>query len=492
MNWFLSKKLIRKITILLSFFLVSIFFENCNFNDNLGVKYELITDINTEFIEFDLSVSNTYIDSLRTDGEETILAGSHNDPVTGSVIAEGYFSYSYEGEGTLPVTAQTSTNPNPTDTLTYSSVVLRLEITEMITSDNQDLLMYDVYELSDSLYDVVYLSSLEQTRTNRIASFLGTFGTISDENGDALKRVDSEGDSIVRTAIDIEWDDQHGRQFFNLISSLLKDSTRSLSGYNFKDLAIVPPQISQAILAEFDISTSESKIILNMTGQAADTIYSVEFPIESTAYTHLKRDRSGSLFENIENTKNFILQDGRTFVDPLFGIYTSIDLTSLVMFFEDNPGILISNATLVMNLAEDQTNRKTLVNVTPFLRKKGGNIANAALSLDPFQNIVMHDVSYVNLEVRPAVGQYNEEKDDLLIGISLFLQNLFHDYHENDELLFTNPLNDDEGITIEGLTLMNVEGINPPGNLSPKDVTLQRSIFKNEGIKLRVFHTKID
>ena len=61
--------------------LIPVFF-GCETQDDIGVQYELDSDANVKYVEFDLPATNIYLDSLRTDGENRILVGLQNDPLT--------------------------------------------------------------------------------------------------------------------------------------------------------------------------------------------------------------------------------------------------------------------------------------------------------------------------------------------------------------------------------------------------------------------------
>jgi len=92
----------------------------------------------------------------------------------------------------------------------------------------------------------------------------------------------------------------------------------------------------------------------------------------------------------------------------------------------------------------------------------------------------MSDNGYLSLQSDPAVGSLNEDRDQVLVTSTLFYQQLYRQYLEGDSLAYLNPSNG------------NIKDIDDLVLISPVDITLQRTIFKENGIKLRIYYTEVD
>ena len=129
---------------------------------------------------------------------------------------------------------------------------------------------------------------------------------------------------------------------------------------------------------------------------------------------------------------------------------------------------------------ESETNRDTLVNYVNFIRKSDESIFGPAIASNSFGNILMSDNAYLSLQTDPANGSLNDDKNQILLTSTLFYQQLYRQFLSGDSLAYTNPTNG------------NIKGIDDLVLVSPVDVTLQRTIFKEDGIKLRIYYTELD
>ncbi len=443
--------------------LISVFF-GCETQNDLGIRYELDSDANVKFVEFTLPATNIYIDSLRTDGENRILVGDYNDPLTGSVSAEGYFQFSYE-KGPMPRKKQTKNVPNPNDTLKLDSLVITFESNAIIPLRGSSFQEFDLFELQDSLESsAIYLSGLQQTAGDKIGSYSKSINTVLD------------------TLYRIKLDGPYSQSFFELISDIAADTTKSISSYVFKSLGLIPNSSSQSI-ASFNLVSDTSRLVLYsspVNPESKDTTYLTYFRFTGKNYSHLKRDRSGSNYDGIVEKSNFDLQNGKTIIDPLAGLSTALTITELEDFFEENPNILINNATISFNF-ESENNRDTLVNFINFFRKSDNGIFGPATVSNPFGNIVMSDNGYLNFQNAPATGSLSSSKNKIILSSTLFYQQLYKEFTPpNDSLTHIN-ISSGASVPIDDLVL-----------ISPTDVTLQRTIFKENGIKLRLYYTEVD
>ncbi|MEO9482328.1 MAG: hypothetical protein ABJG47_02740 [Ekhidna sp.] len=440
--------------------LIPVFF-GCQTGDDLGIQYDLGSDANVNFQEFTLPATSIYIDSLRTDSETTVLVGNYSNTVTGAISAEGYFNIFYE-EGPLARKRATSSEPNPEDTLKLDSIVVMFESNAIIPQSGSVFQEFSLYELQDSLENsAIYLSRLKQTTATQI----GSYSQIIDPLKDTLHSFKLNG--------------VYAQTFFDQISDIAGDSTKSIATTTFKSLGLIPGGSSESILSLSLTSDTTRMIVYSSPIDNNDTTYLTFFQFNGKKYTYLDRDRSGSSFDGIVEFEDFDLPDGKTVMDPLAGINTAISITSLEDFFDQNRNILINNATLEFEF-ESEVDRDTLANFMSFFRKSDGSIFGPAIASNPFGNIVMTDNGYLNNQSAPAISILSDDKSKLLSSSTLFYQIFYSEYLENDSLVFQNPSGENL-IPIDDLVTIATSGLN-----------LQRSIFKQDGIKLRIYYTEVE
>uniref|UniRef100_UPI0032ED27DC hypothetical protein n=1 Tax=Ekhidna sp. TaxID=2608089 RepID=UPI0032ED27DC len=439
--------------------LIPVFF-GCETQSDLGIKYDLGSEAGVKFVEFTLPATNIYIDSLKTDGEGQILVGKYSDSLTGSVSAEGYFNYSYES-GPLPRAKSSSSNQNPVDTLKLDSLVLVIKVGSLIPSLPTEQ-SFEVFQLKNNLdNNLVYLSNNKQDLDLKIGEFSTT--------------ISPKDDSVYR----IKLDSSYAKSFFFQISNIAGDVGQSIDSYLFKPLGLIPNNDSKTI-SSVDLSSDTLRIFLYsspISQESKDTTYITSFEPIGKNYSHIDRNLSESEFSGISEKQNFDLPSGKTIIDPLMGLSTAFSLAPLKDFFDQNENILINNASLALKFEADE-NRDTLEIFLNYFRKSDNSFFGSAIQANPFGNIVMSDNGYLNLNSNPAASSFNNEKNELLLSSTLFYQQLYRQYI--DSLIFINPTNGSVR-PVEYLVL-----------ISPIDVTLQRTIFKKDGIKLRLYYTEVD
>lgn len=437
--------------------LIPVFF-GCETQNDLGIKYGLDTDANVKFVEFTLPATNVYIDSLRTDGENRILVGSYTDPLTGSVSAEGYFQFSYE-KGPMPRAKKATT-----DTLKLDSILLFLESDKIIPQRGVSYQEFDLYDLQDTLNSsAIYLSNLKQIPGSQIGTYSSSIDAATD------------------TLYTIKFETTYAQSFFDQLSDIAEDESQSISTTVFKSLGIVPGASSESI-ASLNLLSDTSRLIVYSSPvdpEAKDTTYLTYFKLTGKNYSHLERNRSGSSYDGITEKSDFDLSDGQTMFSPLSGISTSFSIDILEDFFSENPNILINNADVVFDFeAEDYVD--TLVNFMNYFRKANKEIFGPAIQSNPFGNIVMADNGYLGQQSNPATGRLSVDKEQILFTSTLFYQQLYNGFLSTGSLSLLNSTTG-KRIPISELVL-----------ISPVDVTLHRTIFKQNGVKLRLYYTEVD
>ena len=129
---------------------------------------------------------------------------------------------------------------------------------------------------------------------------------------------------------------------------------------------------------------------------------------------------------------------------------------------------------------ELENNRDTLTRFMNFFRKPDGKIFSPATVSNSFGNIVMSDNGYLSQQSNPAISDLNAEKNKLLLSSTLFYQQFYSEFLERGSLVYQNPTMGDL-IPIDDLVA-----------ISTSDVNLQRTIFKKDGIKLRLYYTEVE
>lgn len=462
--------------------LIPVFF-GCESSNDLGINYDLGTNANVKFIEFSLPATNIKIDSLRTDGESRALVGNYSDALTGSVSAEAYLQYIYDS-GPLP---RRGDDPDSVylDTLLLDSIVMVFDTQNIIPNRSSSIHAFSMFELDNNLESsAVYLSNLQQSTSTFLGSFNETVG-------------DPREDTVFRFKLE----DSFANDFFSLLSEIAGDTTRFVTAETFQSIGIVPDAESTGIAA-IDLFSDSTRMIVyssppDSTGR--DTTYLTTFGFNRSVsvtpkhYTYLERDHSGSEFAGVEQFVDLDLSSGQTIIDPLAGITTTFSIAEIEDFFAANDNLLINNARLTFEY-EDENERDSLIRFMNFFRKEDGTIFGPALASNSFGNIVLSDNGYSRFQADPATSIPSdqeirtevdgevivENEREILLSSTLFYQLLYRQFQESGSLLFENLITEDL-IPISELV-----------NISREELSMQRTIIKQDGIKLRLYYTEVD
>ena len=88
---------------------------------------------------------------------------------------------------------------------------------------------------------------------------------------------------------------------------------------------------------------------------------------------------------------------------------------------------------------------------------------------------------FLKCQNSPSKTETDPHKDKVILTSTLFYQQLYNGFSPpNDSLTHIN-ISSGASVPIDDLVL-----------ISPTDVTLQRTIFKENGIKLRIYYTEVD
>lgn len=427
--------------------LISVFL-GCETADDVGLQYKIDSGVGVKFVEINLPASNVFIDSLRTDGRNLIV-GNYTDQLTGQIEAEGYFRFSYVS-GTLP-----------SDTLDFERMELSLQIEDKIlTSLDQSFSIFMVEDTISS--DLVYLSSNKQE--------LGV-----DPVAEANMMLTSEQDSIT-----IEMDEIFAEAIFD---SLKSNSSYSTTSFIYPTLAIVSNTVGN--IFEFDMDADKSYLKIFMKGAAVDETYEVVFSISRAQYSFISRDRSSTDYEGIVEDMDFQIPSEKTIIDPVAGLSTSIDISEYFDFVQENKNAIVNSAIISFEFDSD-IDRDTLENYMLYFRKSDLSFFGPALEVSQFNHITASNEAYFQpflngrRNFTPAISVLSSDKSIVHVDVTYFARNLYSTSLSSASLKFQNPFVE-EPRSITDLVL-----------ISFFDTSLGRTVFKRDGIKLKIHYTFLE
>ncbi len=455
-------------------FMIPVFL-GCESAEDLGIQYELQSDANVRYVEFTLPNTNIKIDSLRTDDEVHILVGNYADKMVGSVNAEGYFA------------VQLQENNIPDDTIredfVFNSIRFAFAANTSIPLASSKNQSFSLYELEDDLARFVYLSNKKEA----LGSLIGRYDTLSYDAADTLIG-----------GFDLSKD--FGQNLFDLA----KSENRSIQTSDWPSIAISPNAESNSInQIKLNADTTAFYLYINdpdgreeVVGADTfyrDTTYTMKFGLIAGGntlphYTHLNRDDSQGVFSGLQDRDTRKLESGRTIIDPIAGISTSISLEALDSFFNENRNIIINRASITFEFDLDNE-RDTLKNFNSYFFSNGSFFA-PGLETDWLGSLILKDEVYLGRNRAPATSKLTEEGNELVTLSTLFFQTLFNNYYNanlQEELeisgskLFMKSTSNLGYRKLAGLVLLSVD-----------DVTLQRLIIRKNGVKLKIYYTDVD
>lgn len=456
-------------------------FLGCETANDIGLQYELQADANVDFIDFTIPATNIKIDSLRTDedvSEDRILVGTYTDALTGSVTAEGYFSVLYRG----------TNNPSGVidSTLIYDSIRFVLSASSFVSEVSSLTQAFSLYQLPDTLLNLVYLSEKSEPLGDLIGEFAEPYFADT---------------SFV---VNVELPRSFGESFFDAAQA----DSASLGIVRWPSFAMTPNAMTSAI-SEIDLADDTTGFYLYFTdpeylevidGDSTfiDTTFVAEFAMVSSFgdlphYTNLKKDNSTGLLNMTEDRQKQDLGSGQTIIDPLAGISTSITIPEgLEEFFAANDPavnpIIINDVTITFEFEENSA-RDTLEEFYLFL-ETNGDFFGSGLVVNQFRNLIMSDEAFQATGREPAESSFGREDGQIVFSPTIFFQNLYNNYHDAELI---------EEVGLEASTLFVEDFLNEGFRefdgfvlISGDDVTLDRSIFKEDGISMRIYFTNVD
>jgi hypothetical protein len=407
-------------------------FFSCN-SEEEPFDFGLENNTSVEFVELVLPSRSIFIDSLRTDNESTILAGTYRDNRFGQIEAEGYTQINYTSGDLV------------SDTLQYDSLVVHLTV-DNYASNNDDLSVnLDLFTIDQDIESsVVYLKQNNGSPRTFV---------------DSLSFTLSDTSEVMNQNVRIKAD--HLGSF--LFRRLTQDSISSYG--HLLDVVFRSSELNSSIVT-FNVLSDSSEIFLYTSYDT--TVYESRLTFQTQHYTHISNDLSGSEISNINDREVFDLSSNEQFISPIFGIYNYVDLTPLKDFVQNNDNILINSAeisTPLLSFAKQKVSGLRYYFYKDDIGIKGEGIFSDGANTAVLSSTAYRDQSFNVL----AIGTLNEEEATYTSDLTFFTE--FYYYYFAGEQQFL----------VDGLVLT-------PNAF----VTLQEIELNNPSTTVKLYYTSIE
>lgn len=452
--------------------------------------------------ELILPAQNVFIDSLRTSGSSRLLVGRTPDDDFGTTVSRAYFpivqSSSLVG---IPYKIDTvSLNPVVLDTawgsyvlkkaelaLQYDYVNTKENIPEAPDSSMVTAQTIRIQEINDKLLSGVYYMSdfetpiLDLEEGNEF-TFFPRLKYIADPDTD---QVDTVYFTLNQSWTDRLWEILSDSEVnlsdeFKGLSLLSGENNTAIVGFNLDGASAINVhyEIQIDTTSVVDNSVVTERIVYN------DSTYQAKFGFQAspaTNYNYIQTDRAGSVIGNSigQNLENFDTNDGYVYLHHASGIYPKLDLSPLKDFLEDpeNQLVQISNLEFELPVVRNTSiNFDTLINPSDFSSRmlyigETGHINMSGIiggsSADIFETgiftYVSNGISYMPLLVDTTYTKMRGAATYFAQAVEA--KNILYDEETEQWLL-------------DHLVIM-------PTEIS----TVNRSIIKSDGIKLKIYYS---
>ncbi|MEL7006230.1 MAG: hypothetical protein AAFN93_26410 [Bacteroidota bacterium] len=200
-----------------------------------------------------------------------------------------------------------------------------------------------------------------------------------------------------------------------------------------------------------------------------DSVFNTFFDF-TNQFHNVRRDRSGSLISDVNETGDVTSFNDVSLVNALAGVYTTIDLGPLRDFAINNPDAVVNNAEIEVPNSEDLINeRSTRVGIMNFLFAADGSVINGPGFLsDLGVTALAPEDDYLGASIPQAARSVSLDVDNLDYNqqITLFSQ-FFLSMQTIDEETLTTGF-----VLIPALRL-----------------TTQQSAIVSDSVKMKLFYT---
>jgi len=396
-----------------------------------GLVLDADNNTTVKLAEFNLKSRNIIIDSLRTDSENTGVVGEINHPQFGDITSIANMEFGY------------GTGPWVADTLQYDSVLLFLNITDYTILPPDSLLQFTIHASDERIYNsAVYLSNRSLELSNR---------------PDTMQVKAKSKGRTVRMKLS-----RFGNILFEQQKALLQSSYTSFRS----TMIIAPVEDSNHPAFVFNLQSDSSFIMLYTS---YDTIkFQHRFRFTPQKFNTVLRDRSNSTIENYNNLDTFSIVNQATYINPLFGVMTQVDLDPLIEFADNIDNIIINKAEIKLNSHVDNVNN--VFGFRYYFHNENTGIKGEGIFSNPTNTLILSNEGYLSRSqssVLPLIA--------LKDGTGRF---------SNDLTLFTEvfySLNNDQSELLTRKLVL----------VSQSNLTINEAVLNQNEISLKVYYTTL-
>jgi len=459
--------------------------------EDLGL--ELPPDVQrteVKVVEFTLPAENVYYDSLRTDNQGKLIVGEYANDTYGNVRAEGYVEFRYKS-GSLTfedIEFRVDTIDYEIRNSSFSSARLIVDVNGVLVEGlSMSERTVQVHALQDSVFsNILYLGDRALPKGDMLGS-----GSVAFAN---LGVVEFDNDTLFYP-FEVEISDTFGEEVFD---GFADEST----GYRAPGLAISADDADA--LFDLDLSSDTTELLLEVNAEVfnkesnqflRDTLLTTAFELRSAnSFTHIERDRSGSLFAGVNDKEITDPDPSRVYINQLAGIHPKIDFSPFMAFAETESGIVVNRANIEIETKEQVNSIPVIESLSGYFGVEEESSFNvnwpAILSSPDFYGLVLQtDNQYLqgSNTIRREIFEYDTlSTDNLRVGYaaapSIFWQ-----------VIFDNVQDDLNNVPLEERTLIQqqLDGKTDFILNNPAGIALGQNAIKKDGIKLKVYYTRL-
>lgn len=390
--------------------------------------------VTVKIAEFDLQSRNIIIDSLRTDHENIGLVGVYDIPNLGSVSAVSNLEFRY------------TTGAVVRDTMQYDSLILSLNITDYTQLPVDSIIVFTVHPTGERIFgSAVYLSD----RSFPLSIRADTIRVKVTRKGRPVKvRLSSLGPG--------------------LFSELTARPDNSFPLYR-RTIILAPVFQEENQLFSFNLQNDSTSLILY---SSRDTLsYRTNFDFRgngsnSIHFNTVNRDRTSSNIAGYSNLDTFSLESNATYINPLVGVYTQVDLEPFNEFVKQNETIIINKAELTIQPHPD--NEDQIFAFRYFFHDERNGIRGEAANLEALRTVVLSNQGYLTNNNSQFLVSRLGNNNNYFSDLTLFTELFYSYYRDQGQLL--------------GERLVLISNIN---------LTVNQAVLSQNDIKLRVYYTSL-
>ena len=418
--------------------------------------------------ELDLTGSNVFIDSLRTDIDKRVLVGNFNDPIFGHTIATGYSEFNFSSSSFEP-------RENSSNEFIIDSAFVNLVVSYYHSSDSAQSHSFELHTLTDTLLEnVYYLSDFQTPYNSEIVSkensnvFSNELDTIRinltelfskqllehvDESIITRYTLDSL-DGVIDTTFNFSIDQIALKDYFKGFAIVAGSSNNSTFGF---ELANLNSTLDIYFKIEKETEDQSSNSFITLASTSGTKYYNLSTNRLSSSLTII--DKENTLIDSVSTS------DDKLYLQPGTSIFPKISLASYLSFIDSLDNIIINRVDIELSLSNNNETFKYLAKPTDiryFLYSGGRNINVTGLLNNSIDNTLIHsNLAYLNLQPNPLSSFYNETEN----------------YYSGDITLFSQLIESGD-IQTESLLII------------PSDVnSMNHVIFNGATVKMKIFYT---